>query len=86
MIGDGIFTWETAAGQKPRRYFRRHLVCDGVQASSDARTASEIAMRELRAEPHLRLRLNRLTGTAAIYGSFVLIAAVVIGSLSVHPF
>jgi hypothetical protein len=43
-------------------------------------------MRELRAEPHLRLRLNRLTGTAAIYGSFVLIAAVVIGSLSVHPF
>jgi hypothetical protein len=43
-------------------------------------------MRELRAEPHLRLRLNRLTGMVAIYGSFFLIAAVVIKSLTVHPF
>jgi hypothetical protein len=43
-------------------------------------------MRALRTEPPLRLRLNRLTGMAAIYGSFALIAALVVGSLSVHPF
>jgi hypothetical protein len=44
------------------------------------------AMRGLPAETHLGLRLNRLTGTVALYCSFVLIAAVVAGSLSIHPF
>jgi hypothetical protein len=73
-------------GRQRRRYFSRHLVFARGQASSDVDIASEIAMRELRAEPHFRLRLNRLTGIVAIYGSFVLIAAVVIKSLSVHPF
>jgi|GEM_PF-7003810 len=43
-------------------------------------------MREPRTQTYLRLRLNRLTGTAAVYGSFVLIAAVMIRSLAVHPF
>jgi len=43
-------------------------------------------MRDLRADNHLRLRLNRLTGTVAIYSSFILIAALVAGSLSIHPF
>jgi hypothetical protein len=43
-------------------------------------------MREQHTEPYLRLRLNRLTGIVAIYSSFVLIAAVVIGSRSIHPF
>jgi hypothetical protein len=75
-----------AALRKLRRYLSCHLVPVGAQASSVARIAPEIAMRELRAEPHLRLRLNRLTGMVAIYGSFFLIAAVVIKSLSVHPF
>ena len=50
-------------------------------------------MRELSAEARLHLYarfLSRRTGTgfqaAALYGAFVLIAAVVFGSLSVHPF
>jgi hypothetical protein len=50
-------------------------------------------MRELSAEARLHLYarfLSRRTGTgfqaAALYGAFALIAAVVFGSLSVHPF
>jgi hypothetical protein len=50
-------------------------------------------MRELSAEARLHLyarQLSRQTGTgfhtAALYGSLALIAAVVFGTLSVHPF
>jgi hypothetical protein len=50
-------------------------------------------MRELSAEARLHLyarSLSRRTGagfrTAAVYGALALIAAVVFGSLSVHPF
>ncbi|HEY3029651.1 MAG TPA: hypothetical protein VGJ68_05665 [Bradyrhizobium sp.] len=50
-------------------------------------------MRELSAEArqHLYARsLSRRTGTgfhaAALYGAFALIAAVIFGTLSVHPF
>ena len=50
-------------------------------------------MRELSAEARLHLyarSLSERTGagfqTAALYGAFALIAAVVFGTLSVHPF
>ena len=50
-------------------------------------------MRELSAEVRLHLyarSLSRRTGTgfhaAALYGAFALIAAVIFGTLSVHPF
>lgn len=50
-------------------------------------------MRELSAEARLHLCARSLSGrterrihTAALYGAFALIAAVVFGSLSVHPF
>jgi hypothetical protein len=50
-------------------------------------------MRELSAEARLHLYARSLSGktgrglqTAAFYGAFALIAAVVFGSLSVHPF
>jgi len=50
-------------------------------------------MRELSAEARLHLyarSLSRKTGTgfhaAALYGAFALIAAVVFGTLSIHPF
>jgi hypothetical protein len=50
-------------------------------------------MRELSAEARLHLHarsLSRKTGTgfhaAALYGAFALIAAIVLGTLSVHPF
>jgi hypothetical protein len=51
------------------------------------------AMRELTAEARLHLyarSLSRKTGTgfhaAALYGAFAVIAAVLFGTLSVHPF
>jgi hypothetical protein len=50
-------------------------------------------MRELSAEARLHLyarQLSRQTGsgihTAALYGSLALIAAIVFGTMSVHPF
>ena len=50
-------------------------------------------MRELSAEARLHLYARSLSGrtgtgiqTAAFYGAFALIAAVVFGTLSVHPF
>lgn len=50
-------------------------------------------MRELSAEARLHLYARQLSGqtgsgfhTAALYGSLALIAAVVFGTLSVHPF
>jgi hypothetical protein len=52
-----------------------------------------LAMRELSAEARLHLyarSLSRKTGNgfhaAALYGAFALIAGVVFGTLSVHPF
>jgi hypothetical protein len=50
-------------------------------------------MRELSAEARLHHRARSLSGrtargfhAAALYGAFAVIAAVVLGSLSVHPF
>jgi hypothetical protein len=50
-------------------------------------------MRELSAEARLRLYARYLSGrtttgfhAAALYGAFALIAAVVFGTLSAHPF
>ncbi|HMJ40678.1 MAG TPA: hypothetical protein VK522_00110 [Pseudolabrys sp.] len=50
-------------------------------------------MRQLSAEARLHLHARSLSGrtrtglhTAALYGSFALIAAVVFGTLSIHPF
>ena len=50
-------------------------------------------MRELSAEARLHLLARSLSGrtasrfhAAALYGAFAVIAAVVFGSLSVHPF
>jgi hypothetical protein len=50
-------------------------------------------MRELSAEARLHLHARSLSGrterglhAAALYGAFALIAAVVFGTLSVHPF
>jgi hypothetical protein len=50
-------------------------------------------MRELSAEARLHIHARTLAGrsaakfhTFALYGSFALIAAIVLGSLSVHPF
>ncbi len=50
-------------------------------------------MRELPAEARLHLDARQLSGrtgsgfhTAALYGSLALIAAIVFGTLSVHPF
>jgi hypothetical protein len=50
-------------------------------------------MRDLSAEARLHFHARSLSGrtgtgvlTAAFYGAFALIAAVVLGTLSVHPF
>jgi len=50
-------------------------------------------MRELSAEARIHLYARSLSGragrglhTAALYGAFAMIAAVVLGSLTVHPF
>jgi len=50
-------------------------------------------MRELSAEGRLHLRARSLSGRAgsrvrlaALYGAFAIIAAIVFGTLSVHPF
>jgi hypothetical protein len=50
-------------------------------------------MRELSAEARLHLRARSLSGrtarglhAAAFYGAFAVIAAVVLGTLSIHPF
>jgi hypothetical protein len=50
-------------------------------------------MRELSAEARIHLYARSLSGrtgrglhTAALYGAFAMIAAVVFGTLSVHPF
>jgi hypothetical protein len=53
----------------------------------------KLALRELSAEAHLHLYARWLSGRAgrglhkaAIYGAFAVLAAVVFGTLSVHPF
>jgi hypothetical protein len=58
-----------------------------------AHAALEIDMRELSAEARLHLyarSVSRRSGTglhtAALYSAFALIAAIVFGTLSVHPF
>ena len=50
-------------------------------------------MREVSAEPRLQLQAVTISGRAiigiqklALYGAFALIAAIVFGSLSIHPF
>ena len=75
------------------RYFPGHLESRREPYSLISNGALEIAMRELSAEARLHLyarSLSRRTGTgfhaAALYGAFALIAAVIFGTLSVHPF
>jgi hypothetical protein len=53
----------------------------------------KLALRELSAEARLHLYARRLSGRAgrgrhivAVYGAFAVLAAVVFGTLSVHPF
>jgi hypothetical protein len=50
-------------------------------------------MRELSAEAHIHFHARSLSGRAgrsfhiaALYGAFAMIAAVVFGTLSIHPF
>jgi hypothetical protein len=68
-----------------------HPGANGISLSVMRRWRS--TMRELSAEVRLHLyarSLSRRTGTgfhaAALYGAFAVIAAVVFGTLSVHPF
>ena len=68
-----------------------HPAANDIQLSFMLRWRS--TMRELSAEARLHLyarSLSRRTGTgfhaAAFYGAFALIAAVLFGTLSVHPF
>jgi hypothetical protein len=75
------------------RYFPGHLESrrNSIPLTGMGRWRS--TMRELSAEARLHLyarSLSRRTGTgfhaAALYGAFALIAAVIFGTLSVHPF
>jgi hypothetical protein len=75
------------------RYFSGRLESRRKQYSIMAMGRWRATMRELSAEARLHLyarSLSRRTGTgfhaAALYGAFALIAAVVFGTLSVHPF
>jgi hypothetical protein len=68
-----------------------HPAANDIPLSAMSRWRS--TMRELSAEARLHLyarSLSRKTGTgfhaAALYGAFAVIAAVVFGTLSVHPF
>jgi hypothetical protein len=68
-----------------------HPAANGIPLPPMLRWKS--TMRELSAEARLHLyarSLSRRTGTgfhaAALYGAFAFIAAVVFGTLSVHPF
>jgi hypothetical protein len=75
------------------RYFAGHLETSRQQYSLMPMGRWRSTMRELSAEARLHLyarSLSRRTGTgfhaAALYGAFALIAAVIFGTLSVHPF
>jgi hypothetical protein len=68
-----------------------HPAAIGIPYSAMRRWRS--TMRELSAEARLHLHARSLSGRAgrglhiaALYGAFALIAAVVFGTLSVHPF
>jgi hypothetical protein len=75
------------------RYFGYRLVSASNRRSTDSMSRWRLAMRELSAEARLHLyarSLSRKTGNgfhaAALYGAFALIASVLFGTLSVHPF
>jgi hypothetical protein len=75
------------------RYFEDRLVSAFKRHSTQRMSRWRTAMRKLSAEARLHLyarSLSRKTGTgfhaAALYGAFALIAGVVFGTLSVHPF
>jgi hypothetical protein len=75
------------------RFFGDRLVSAVKRHSTTRMSSWRRAMRELSAEARLHLyarSLSRKTGTgfhaAALYGAFALIAGVVFGTLSVHPF
>jgi hypothetical protein len=68
-----------------------HRAADGISLMAMGRWRS--TMRELSAEARLHLYARSFSGRtatgihmAALYGAFALIAAIVFGSLSVHPF
>jgi hypothetical protein len=68
-----------------------HPLANGIPLLAMSRWRS--TMRELSAEARLHLHARSLSGrtergfhAAALYGAFALIAAVVFGTLSVHPF
>jgi hypothetical protein len=75
------------------RYFHGRLASSRERYSTTFMLGWRSTMRELSAEARLHLyarSLSRKTGTgfhaAALYGAFAVIAAVVFGTLSVHPF
>jgi hypothetical protein len=79
--------------ERQYRYLRFRLVSARNQYSITRMSSWRSAMRELSAEARLHLYarwLSRKTGNgfhaAALYGAFVLIAGVLFGTLSVHPF
>jgi hypothetical protein len=68
-----------------------HPATNGIQLMAMRRWRS--TMRELSAEARLHLYARSFSGRtgtgihmAALYGAFALIAAIVFGTLSVHPF
>jgi hypothetical protein len=75
------------------RYFAGRLASGGEAYSNTSMLRWRSTMRELSAEARLHLyarSLSRRSGNgfhaAALYGAFAVIAAVVFGTLSVHPF
>jgi hypothetical protein len=75
------------------RYFTCRLASARNRYSTPRMSRWRLAMRELSAEARLHLyarSLSRKTGTgfhaAALYGAFALIAGIVFGTLSIHPF
>lgn len=75
------------------RYFKLRLFSAFNRYSITRMSRWRTAMRELSAEARLHLyarSLSRKTGNgfhaAALYGAFALIACIVFGTLSVHPF
>jgi hypothetical protein len=89
-----IFICNRSLSERSYRYFAGHLASRREAYSIMPEMGRwRSTMRELSAEARLHLyarSLSRRTGTgfhaAALYGAFALIAAVVFGTLSVHPF
>jgi hypothetical protein len=78
---------------RSHRYFSKPLASARQRYSIAFMQGWRSVMRQISAEARLHLyarSLSRKTGAgihvAAIYGAFALIAAVLFGSLSVHPF